>query len=128
MRGPWLDDWRFYRSAGVKEWVKNGYLNKKMTPFMLGWLGTFRGHIEADLLIQNLLLTIQAMGLGGWIKASFPGPVLLGSPETAEKYRKGLGFRHVTTELTLCRRMLKMVTHLTARLPNTAGPANVLED
>src|SRR5438477_5997904 len=53
-RASWIDDWRFYRTAGVKKWIKNGYLTKdKFPPFALGWSGTLRGHIEADLLIQN---------------------------------------------------------------------------
>jgi hypothetical protein len=41
-RAAWADDWRFYRSAGVKKWVKSGFLNKDLPPFLLGWLGTFR--------------------------------------------------------------------------------------
>lgn len=126
-RAPWIDDWRFYRSAGVKKWIENGYLNKKLTPFMLGWLGTFRGHIEADLLVQNLLLTIQAMGLGGWIHAAFPGPILLGSPETAPLYGKGLGFRHVVPKKTLCRYLMRAVTPAPAWLSNPVGLDGVLE-
>lgn len=128
-RPSWIDDWHFYRPAGVKKWLKNGYLEplKKLPPMALGWLNTFRGHIEADLLIQNLLLTIQAMGLGGWIHASFAGPILLGSPETASKYGKGLGFRHVTPKKTLCRRLLQLVTPLPAWLPNPVGLDGVLE-
>ena len=126
-RSPWVDDWRFYRSAGVKKWVRNGFMNKKLTPFMLGWLGTFRGHIEADLLIQNILLTIQAMGLGGWIHAAFPGPILLGSPETAPQYGKGLGFRHVVPKKTICRFLMRAVTPAPAWLSNPVGLDGLLE-
>lgn len=128
-RASWIDDWRFYRTAGVKKWVKNGYLtvdNEKFPPFALGWSNTFRGHIEADLLLQNVLLMIQAMGLGGWIHAAFPGPILLGSPETAN-YGRGLGFRYHTPKKTFLRCILKPVTPLPAWLPNPVGLDNVLE-
>ena len=43
-----------------------------------------RTQIEADLLLQNLMLTADAMGLGAWIHASLAPPVLLGDP----KFRK----------------------------------------
>jgi hypothetical protein len=49
-----------------------------------------RTQIEADLLLQNLMLVIQAMGLGGWIHASVAPPHLLGNPY--ESTQKGLGF------------------------------------
>ena len=45
-----------------------------------------RTQIEADLLLQNLMLTADAMGLGAWIHASIAPPVLLGDP----KFRKQL--------------------------------------
>ncbi|MGH9423091.1 MAG: hypothetical protein ACRD3J_24150, partial [Thermoanaerobaculia bacterium] len=127
-RATWIDDWRFYRTAGVKKWEKNGFLSSQKTypPFALGWLGTFRGHIEADLLIQNVLLMIQAMGLGGWIHASFPGPILLGSPETAQ-YGPGLGFRFHKPKKTLLRCLLKPVTPLPAWLPNPVGLDGLME-
>jgi hypothetical protein len=76
-RPAFIDDWNFYRSAGVKKWVRSGFLNKDL-PIPLGYTNTFRIHIESDFLVQNLLLTIQAMGLGGWVHAAFIGPLLLG--------------------------------------------------
>jgi hypothetical protein len=71
-RPCFIDDWRFYRKVGVKKWVRSGYLNASIPLIPLGWMGTFRAHIEADLLLQNVLLAIQAMGLGGWVHAAFP--------------------------------------------------------
>ncbi|HEY8411764.1 MAG TPA: hypothetical protein VIK76_10190 [Pyrinomonadaceae bacterium] len=93
-RPAFLDDWNFYRPAGVKRWIKSGFLNKDL-PIPLGYTNTFRIHIEADLLVQNLLLTIQALGLGGWVHAAFIGPLLLGDAEYAQKYGAGLNFRFV---------------------------------
>ena len=50
-------------SAGVDKWVKNGFLNKNIK-IPLGVIGTLRTQIEADLLLQNIFLTAEAMGLG----------------------------------------------------------------
>jgi len=73
-----------------------------------------------------MLLMIQAMGLGGWIHASFPGPILLGSPETVQ-YGRGLGFRYHKPKKTLLRCLLKPVTPLPAWLPNPVGLDGLLE-
>ena len=59
-----VDDRNFYLPAGVGKWIRNGFLNKKLK-VPLGILGPMRTQIEADLLLQNLMLLIQAMGLGG---------------------------------------------------------------
>jgi hypothetical protein len=80
-----LDDRNFYFPAGVHKWIKNGFLNKKI-PLPLGVLGQMRTQIEADLLLQNLILMLQAMGLGGWIHASVAPRELL----------PALGFQQVT--------------------------------
>src|SRR5262250_3334139 len=75
-----VDDRNFYRPAGVKKWVKSGFLNKKIK-LPLGTIWAMRTQIEADLLLQNLMLTADAMGLGAWIHASIAPPVLLGDPK-----------------------------------------------
>src|SRR5437867_200130 len=63
-----VDDRNFYRVAGVKKWVQSGFLNKDMKlPLSAIW--AMRTQIEADLLLQNLMLTADAMGLGAWIHA-----------------------------------------------------------
>jgi hypothetical protein len=92
-RPVFVDDRNFYLPAGVKRWVKNGFLNKDLK-LSLGALGTMRTHIEAELLLQNLMLALQAMGLGGWIHAAIGPPYLLGHPYFAHE-TKGLAFRHV---------------------------------
>ena len=125
-RSTWIDDWRFYRKAGVGKWERNGFLNPNVPPIPLGWMGTFRVHIEADLLIQNLLLSIQAMGLGGWVHAGFLGPLLLGDPDYT-KYGPGLKFRFATPKTTLGRLLLRLVTPLPAWRPNPVGLDGILE-
>jgi hypothetical protein len=124
-RPTFIDDWNLYRPAGVKKWIKNGFLNKKLR-LPLGYLGTFRIHIEADLLLQNLLLAIQAMGLGGWVHAAFAGPYLLGAPESVAEYGPGLGFRFEKPKRRL-RRTLKAFWPMPCWSDNPVGLDGVLE-
>jgi hypothetical protein len=65
-RPAFRDDRNFYLYAGVRKWVRSGFLNKDI-PVPLGVLGTMRTQIEAELLLQKLILMLQAMGLGGWL-------------------------------------------------------------
>ncbi|WP_030936541.1 hypothetical protein [Streptomyces sp. NRRL S-646] len=90
-----VDDRNFYRPAGVKKWVKNGFLNGDLK-LPLGALGPMRTQIEADLLLQNLMLTAEAMGLGAWIHASINPQIALGDPKFSRTYGKMLGFTFVT--------------------------------
>ena len=90
-----VDDRNLYRTAGVEEWVKSGFLNKDIK-LPLGALGAMRTQIEADLLLQNLMLTADAMGLGAWIHATIAPPVLLGDPKFRDRYGKMLDFDWVT--------------------------------
>jgi hypothetical protein len=92
-RPLFVDDRNFYQPAGVRKWVRNGFLNKDLK-LSLGALGSMRTQVEADLLLQNLMLCLQAMGLGGWIHAAIGPPYLLGHPHFAGETR-GLAFRHV---------------------------------
>ncbi|MCK1291285.1 hypothetical protein [Bradyrhizobium sp. 30] len=115
-RPAFIDDWNFYRWAGCKRWIKNGFLNPYLK-LPLGYLGTFRIHVEADFLVQNLLLTIHAMGLGGWVHAGFPGPLLLGDPGYRARYGPGLGFEYSKPRLNW-RVALRPVTPLPAWSPN----------
>jgi hypothetical protein len=86
-----VDDRNFYRMAGVKKWVKSGFLNSSIK-LPLGTVWSMRTQIEADLLIQNLMLTADAMGLGAWIHASMAPPVMLGDPKFRGKYGPMLDF------------------------------------
>jgi hypothetical protein len=86
-----VDDRNFYQLAGVKSWVKNGFLNKDIK-LPLGQIGSMRTQIEADLLLQNLMLGTDAMGLGAWIHGSMSPPVLLGDPKFTKTYGPMLDF------------------------------------
>lgn len=90
-----VDDRNFYRLAGVKRWVDKGFLNKDIK-VPLGVIGSLRTQIEADLLLQNIFLTADAMGLGAWIHASISPPVLVGDPKFVKTYGAMLGFDVVT--------------------------------
>ena len=125
-RPTFIDDWNFYRKAGCGKWVRSGFLNKDL-PIPLGMMNTFRIHIEADFLLQNILLTIQAMGLGGWVHAAFAGPYLLGAPSSRGKYGQALGFRYEKPKLNLLRVIKKPITPLPAWQPNPVGLDGVLE-
>ena len=81
--------------AAVKKWVKQGFLNKDIK-LRLATLWGARTQIEADLLVQNLMLTADSMGLGAWIHASIAPPVLLGDPQFTKRYGSMLGFDWVT--------------------------------
>ncbi|MFQ5698481.1 MAG: hypothetical protein ACE5IL_09370 [Myxococcota bacterium] len=78
------------RPAGCERWIREGLLDRLNTA-PLSYFGNV-SLIESGFIIQNLLLAIQAMGLGGWPHAHPVAPVLLGGTPLA----KGLGFRFMT--------------------------------
>ena len=90
-----VDDRNFYRPAGVKKWVQSGFLNKDIK-LPLGTIWAMRTQIEADLLLQNLMLTVDAMGLGAWIHATIAPPIMLGDPKFRPTYGPMLGFDWTT--------------------------------
>jgi hypothetical protein len=90
-----VDDRRFYLPAGVKKWIQSGFLNNDIK-LPLGTIWSMRTQIEADLLLQNIMLTADAMGLGAWIHASLAPPVLLGDPKFRGTYGRMLGFEWST--------------------------------
>ncbi|MEU6572678.1 hypothetical protein [Streptomyces sp. NPDC046805] len=90
-----VDDRNFYRPAGVRKWMKNGFLNPDLK-LPLGALGPMRTQIEADLLLQNMMLVADAMGLGAWIHATISPQIMLGDPKFSRTYGRMLGFDFVT--------------------------------
>ncbi|MFF4764555.1 hypothetical protein [Streptomyces sp. NPDC001292] len=90
-----VDDRNFYRPAGVRKWMKNGFLNPDLK-LPLGALGPMRTQIEADLLLQNMMLVADAMGLGAWIHATISPQIMLGDPKFSRAYGRMLGFDFVT--------------------------------
>ncbi|MGH0256296.1 hypothetical protein NKY39_12120 [Sinorhizobium meliloti] len=123
-RPYFIDDWSFYRAAGCKKWMKSGFLNRNIK-VPLGMVGTMRIPIEADLLLQNLFLALEAMGLGGWIHAAPLGPVLLGAKEFRD-FGPGLGFRFDKPRKFL-RKLLIPITPMPAWCDNPVGIDGVLE-
>jgi hypothetical protein len=89
-----VDDRNFYMTAGVKRWVKSGFLNNDLK-VSLGLIGSLRTQIEADLLLQNLFLVAESMGLGAWLHATISPPVLTGDPKFRDRYGPMLGFDHL---------------------------------
>ncbi|TMC06309.1 MAG: hypothetical protein E6J41_19280 [Chloroflexi bacterium] len=95
-----VDDRNFYRMAGVKRWVRNGFLNKDLK-LPLGIIWAMRTQIEADLILQNLVLAADAMGLGAWVHGSMSPPVLLGDPKFRGQYGPMLDFEFATPKWRL---------------------------
>ncbi len=88
-RPVFLDDFNLYKPCGCERWVKSKFLNKEI-PVPLSFYAKGRTEYEAMLLLQNLALVAQSMGLGGWIHAAFETSILLGAyPQLGP----GLGFR-----------------------------------
>jgi hypothetical protein len=99
-RPAFLDDRNFYLPAGVTKWILKGFLNKKI-PLPLGYVGTMRTDFEALLLLQNLILMLQAMGLGGWIHSAVATKTILpalGFVSVTPRYRLLDFFRWGTFE------------------------------
>ena len=94
-RPTMVDDRNFYRPAGVKSWMRNGFVNKDIK-VPLGLIGSLRTQIEADLLLQNLMLVADSMGLGAWIHAALTPAIALGDPKFSKTYGSMLGFDIVT--------------------------------
>lgn len=88
--GAYIWDDEHNRPAGCERWAKEGLLNAGF-PLPLSTIGAGGSEVEAYFIMQNLALATQAMGLGGWVHASPPAPMLMGATPMA----KGLGFRFV---------------------------------
>ncbi|POF27885.1 hypothetical protein [Roseibium marinum] len=95
-----VDDRNFYMSAGVKDWIRRGFLNDDIK-VPLGVVGSLRTQLEAPLLLQNLFLVAEAMGLGAWIHATISPPVLTGDPKFRDQFGPMLGFDHVVPKWRL---------------------------
>jgi len=84
-----IDD-RTGKPAGCEKWIKSGWLNGPEAP-----LSTFEimlcisNGVVAGAMMQNMLLTMSAMGLGGYPFDGFAPIFILGGTPLA----RGLGFR-----------------------------------
>lgn len=88
-RPMFVDDFNLFVPCGCEKWVHSKFLNKDI-PIPLSIYAKGRTEYESLLLLQNLALVSQSMGLGGWIHAAFAPTILLGGyPDIGP----GLGFR-----------------------------------
>jgi hypothetical protein len=117
-RPMFVDDFNLYMPCGCERWVKSGFLNKDI-PIPLGIYAKGRTEYESILLLQNLALVAQSMGLGGWIHAAFAPTILLGGyPEIGP----GLGFRFETPKT-----LGPLPRPYPAAVPNPVGLDGLLE-
>ena len=116
-RPVFLDDFNNWLPCGTERWVKSKFLNKEI-PIPLGFYAKGRTDYEAMLLLQNLALVAQSMGLGGWIHAAFENTILLGG---YPNIGPGLGFRFERPKKRLIPRPYPAST------PNPVGLDGVLQ-
>jgi hypothetical protein len=141
-----LDDWRTFHPKGMKEWVawaasklgfvdpipyqpigglkwvENGYASPE-TPAPLGLVATARTDHEAHFLLQNLMLTGEALRLGGWVHGAPMAPHVLRRDES--KGLLGLGFREHSAKPATSR--WRRWPPVPASQPNFVGIDGVLE-
>jgi hypothetical protein len=118
MRPSFVDDWNFYRWAGCKKWVDNGFLNRELK-LPLGMLGTWRIHIEADFLVQNLWLTIQAIRRLGPRRVPAAGAARPSRRARPKRSRSGIRVRHAARGLA----QAAEADHADAGVATQPGPA-----
>ena len=109
-----VDDWQRFKPSGALEWaawvaskvglvepipyqpiggikrVRGGWVDPKL-PAPLSLIGTGRSDYEAHFLLQNLMLTAEALRLGGWVHGAPMFPYIWQRDEAAGVL--GLGFR-----------------------------------
>ena len=83
-----MDDFNLFLPCGCERCIKSKFLEK--VPIPLSFYAKGRTEYQAMLLLQNLALVAQSMGLGGWIHA---GVREHQSPWWVSGARPGLGFR-----------------------------------
>ncbi|WP_462137561.1 hypothetical protein [Candidatus Mycalebacterium sp.] len=95
-RFNFADELRGMKPPGTEKWIKNGFIDKdKMMPLIEAELRFANGFIaEQAFMGQNMVLTLQTLGLGGWLFSGFASPFVLGMSDDFE----GLGFTFATPE------------------------------
>ncbi len=116
-RPVFLDDFNNWLPCGCERWVKSKFLHNEI-PIPLTFYAKGRTEYEAMLLLQNLALVAQSMGLGGWIHAAFENTILLGG---YPNIGPGLGFRFERPKKRLIPRPYPAST------PNPVGLDGVLQ-
>jgi hypothetical protein len=111
-----------YHPIGGLKWVRNKFSSPD-TPAPLGAIGTVRTDHEAFFLLQNLMLTGEALRLGGWVHGAPMAPHVLRRDEA--KGLLGLGFREHSSKASTSR--IKRWPPVPASQPNFVGIDGVLE-
>jgi hypothetical protein len=146
LRGGDEDDWRPFRPGGAAEWaawlaaklgfvdpipyhpigglkwVRNGYASPDV-PAPIGSIGTVRTDHEAHFLLQNLMLTGEALRLGSWVHGAPMAPYVMRRDE--QNGLLGLGFREHSFKPASSR--LRRWPPVPASQPNFVGIDGVLE-
>jgi hypothetical protein len=118
-RPMFVDDFNLFLPCGCEKWVLSKFLNKEIPIPLGGIYAKGRTEYESILLLQNLSLVAQAMGLGGWIHAAFAPPLLFGGyPELGP----GLGFRFEKPQT-----LIPIPRPYPTALPNPVGLDGVLQ-
>lgn len=91
-----VDDRNGMRPCGNQKWVDNGFLSKKkvMTLSRLEKILSDGMLAEGAFMSQLIAMSLQAMGLGGWVYGGFSSLVVLGGTPVC----KGLGFRFIQSK------------------------------
>src|SRR4051794_3828004 len=114
-----IDDWQPFKPSNAMEWaawaaskiglvdpipyqpigglkrVRGGYVTPD-TPAPLGSIGTVRTDYEAFFLLQNLMLTAEALRLGGWVHSAPMTPHIMRRDPV--KGHLGLGLREYSAK------------------------------
>lgn len=107
-----------YHPIGGVKWIRSGKVSK--TDFVpLGYGGTLRTDHESFFLLQNLMLTGEALGIGGWVHGAIHPLYIMQRDPSKGWY--GLGFR------TLEPKKHRRWPPLPAPLPNYVGLDGFLE-
>ena len=95
-RFHFVDELKKMKPAGTQKWIDDGYIDtSKPIPLIEAELRFANGYIaEQPMFCQNVALTQQILGIGGWMFSGFQSRYMLG----ADKEYKGLGFTCVESK------------------------------
>lgn len=96
-RFNFVDELHGLRTPGTSEFVESGFIDEgKKMPLIEAELRFANGYIaEQAFMGQNMVLTLQTLGLGGWLFSGFASMFMLGGTP----FNKGLGFRFITPDI-----------------------------
>lgn len=90
-----VDDIKGGQSAGLGDFIDRGQLKGPEIPLSSTEVSLLYGNIApAYLMLENIHLVAEAMGLGGVMFSGYTGQIVLG----VTPFSKGLGFRSVTSK------------------------------